>query len=542
MDNIPYIAMDQIFDLNYIDLEVIQKKILPNLKKKQNSRLFIFGIIVSLIVVKNDEDNSVKQYQAAKFISFKKLASIDIINSIKKLTFLCYTKSKINIKSESPHELKIDFMINKPLRISAKTGLLTATDAKFNSRTHGLLVVFNKSEFKSQIYFPKSFDNKKKWEAIQLEILERSNFKMENLKGAKYFAFKTISYQKPFFNLFSSKTILNNLKDQFVRKFVYSINNPYLKQIPYIQNRNYDYKHNPREPVSNLQYIYHSLEIINHLNDDQKNAILNKIRIIVKEYINKCLLDYQNKYTKNSNYLLSNIIILVSSYPELETNINLLPLIDNLKLILKTKEDKDIDIDLIHILTALISISPINLSLLKPEIKKIHFYLNKNPKVDNLKKKIHFYYHLTCFLLKFIQKIKSNKNLTFMLNELEEIYELIIDQFLSLYHKSLTNKNEIDIICELFCTTIHLYIIQKILNARISKYHISKFKYIILNLFCKLEKMKNEHGFYKNIYNQRGESKVLNTSRIIDSILKYKKIFFIDKSKKKTKKKSKSKS
>ena len=527
MDTIPYLGMNKFFDFDYVDLEAIQKKILTSLKKKQNSRTFIFGIIVSLIKVKNDEDNNLQIYQSAKFLSFKKLSSIDIIDSIKKLASLCNTNSKKNHKnkSEAIINLKIHFMLNKPLRISAKTGLLTATDAKFNSRTHGLIVMFKDPKNKNQIYFPKSFSPKKKWEAIQLDILNSNNYNTDDLKGVKYFAFKPIEYTQPFFNLFASKTILNNIKGTFVTKFLYSINNPYLKQVPYIQTRSYDYKHNSKDKVTNLQYLYHSLNIIDKLTSNQKETIMFKIKQTVNNYSEECIQEYQNNKKQYSNYLLPHIILLIN-HNLVEKNLNLKMLTKELLTVLKTTENKDIDIKLLYIVNTLVHMSPLTMEIIKPEIEKIYDYSKKIEKtsINNIYKSIFFYYHLTELLFNFCSQLKKQEKLTPKYIHLYDLYFLTIDKLLQIYNK-LEGKIEIDTLGKLFCSYLNIYNLKSIMNTKLSKYEKHKLEEIILDLFCNLEKHKNEHGFYKFIYQQKGESKLIVTARIVDCIAKFKDIY-----------------
>ena len=63
------------------------------------------------------------------------------------------------------------------------------------------------------------------------------------------------------------------------------------------------------------------------------------------------------------------------------------------------------------------------------------------------------------------------------------------------------------------------------MNTKLSKYEKHKLEEIILDLFCKLEKQKNEHGFYKFIYQQKGESKLIVTASVVDSISRFKEIY-----------------
>lgn len=527
METIPYLGMNQFFDINYVDLEAIQKKILTSLKKKQNSRTFIFGVIVSLIKVKNDEDSNHQIYQSAKFLSFKKLASIDIIDSIKKLSSLCSINSKKGQKhkSEATVALNVRFMVNKPLRISAKTGLLTSTDAKFNSRTHGLLVIFKDKTKKDQIYFPKSFNHKKKWEAIQLDILKSGNYSPTALKGIKYFAFKSVEYTKEFFYLFANKAILNNIKNIYINKFLYSINNPYLKQVPYIQTRTYDYKHNSKDMVTNLQYLYHSLNIINELTSAQKEKLILKIKQTINNYINECLQEYQRNMKHYSNNLLPHIILLI--HHELVSNsINVKLLIEDLLNVLKAREDKDIDISLIYILNALVNVSPMNMEIIKPEINKLYIHAKKTEKasIQNLFKSINFYYHLTELLLNFASKLDEQDKLNSKYTQLYELYLLTIDKLLTIYN-ILQDKLETDVLGKLFCSYLNLYNLKSIMKVKLSNYEQKKLEEIILDLFCKLEKHKNEHGFYKFVYQQKGESKLIVTARINDSIVRFKELY-----------------
>ena len=517
MENLPYIGMDAYYELNYLDFEAIQKKLIPLLKKKQNGKLFVFGLIVTLITASDDEDKKINNYQSAKFTSLRKMSVIDIIDSIKKLSLLNNRQLINSNNTDAKVAIKVDFMINKPLRINAKTGLLTATDSKFNSNKNGLLVVFKDVSNKTLIYFPKSFDKKKKWPQILLEILKSKNKTQEILKGAKFFAFKTVSYQKSFFELFASKNIISNIGELYSKKIVYAINNPYLKQIPYILNKSYDYKHNPNEYITNLQFIYHTMKILNYEATEKKKIYTNKIKNIINKYISKSLVYYEDNKKKN-NLLLPSIVLVITA-PLVEYDINVRNLVTDLIEKLKNREDDDIDLNLILTLNAISSVKPLNMSIIIPEIKKINSLLKLKMKSDKIYKKINLIYDLTLFLIN-LEKNINPKNYP----ELIDLYEILQNSVSFLKYLKL-NMFETNHLCKIFCIYVNLYNLISILGVKISKYDKYKLEELILTLFTKLEKHKNEHGFYKFIINNKGVCKLSLTSMVVDSLLKFKSIY-----------------
>tara|TARA_B100000214_G_scaffold260814_1_gene192570 strand:+ start:1081 stop:2505 length:1425 start_codon:yes stop_codon:yes gene_type:complete len=226
-----------------------------------------------------DWENDFKVMSKLKLLETMKNVSKNATDNDKRREYF----KPLRLDSKSRYE--ITFMMKPIYSINTK-GVLS-NRKKFNNIDYGLIVEGENGQ--RATYLPNVFPNES-WDMIKNSLIKKSG----STEGNKFYAYKTITYEKHIFEVFNK-----GFFREYIESFLLFIKGNYKDRIPY--EKDTIIKYDESQNVRNIASIYDIIRISNNSYNGLKKKILNELRY----YKNKMEKDYRTMRQASPFLILS---------------------------------------------------------------------------------------------------------------------------------------------------------------------------------------------------------------------------------------------